>query len=57
MTTAYSGPKISRVLTKQFGTSGKPIEIEMKFTHEIGEFIKKVEAAQQAASESKLVFK
>ena len=57
MTNNYSSPKISRELTKQFGTSGQAIKVEMKFTREIGEFIKKVESAQQAAAESKLVFK
>ena len=57
MTTTYSSPKIARELTKQFGTSGKPIKVEMKFTREIGQFIKKVESAQQAAAKSKLVFK
>ena len=57
MTTTYSSPKIARELAKQFGTSGKPIKVEMKFTYEIGQFIKKVESAQQAAANSKLVFK
>ena len=57
MTTTYSSPKLARELTKQFGTSGKSIKVKMKFTREIGQFIKKVESAQQAATNSKLVFK
>jgi len=57
MTTTYSSLKIARELTKQFGMLGKPIKVEMKFTREIGQFIKKVESAQQAAAKSKLVFK
>ena len=57
MSTTYSSPKIARELTRQFGTSGEPIKVEMKFTHEIGQFIKKIESAQCAAANSKLVFK
>ena len=57
MTTTYSSTKIAGELTKRFGTSGKPIKVDMKFTREIGQFIKKVESAQRAAANSKLVFK
>lgn len=57
MPTTYSSPKIARELTKQFGTSREPIKVEMKYTREIGLFIKKVESAQRAAANSKLVFK
>ena len=53
----YSGFKISKELTKKFGTTGKPIQIKMKFVNEIGNFIKRVESAQQAAARSELVFK
>lgn len=53
----YSSPKIARELKKQFGTSMKSIKVEMKYTREIGQFIKKVESAQNAAANSKLVFK
>lgn len=51
------GFQIAKVLTKQFGTLGKPIKVKMKFTYEIGQFIKKVESAQEAASTSHLRFK
>ena len=57
MPTIYSSPKIARELTKQFGTKGEPIRVKMKFTREIGGFIKKVESAQQAATNSRLVFR
>lgn len=57
MPTLYSSPKIARELRKQFGTSGEPIKVKMKYTREIGRFIKKVESAQRAAAKSKLVFK
>ena len=57
MPSTYSSPKIARELTKQFGTSGNPIKVEMKYTREIGSFIKKVESAQRSAASSKLVFK
>jgi len=57
MPATYSSPKIARELTKQFGTKGEPVRVKMKFTREIGGFIKKVESAQQAAANSKLVFK
>ncbi len=57
MPATYSSPKIARELTKRFGTSRDPIKVEMKYTREIGQFIKKVESAQRAAANSRLVFK
>ena len=57
MPATYSSPKIARELTKQFGTKGEPVRVKMRFTREIGGFIKKVESAQRAAPNSKLVFK
>ena len=57
MPTTYSSPKIARELTKQFGAAREPIKVEMKYTREVGQFIKKVESAQKAAANSKLVFK
>ena len=57
MSNNYSSPKIVKELTKQFGTSREAFRVDMKFTHEIGEFIKKVKSAQKAAENSKLVFK
>lgn len=55
-TKTYSSPEIAKELIKQFGTTGT-VKVEMKFTREIGEFIKKVESAQKAAANSKLIFK
>jgi hypothetical protein len=55
-TNTCSSPEIAKVLTERFGTSRKPIKVEMKFTREIGEFIKKVESAQKAADRSNLIF-
>ena len=57
MSTTYSSPRIARELGRQFGTSRKPFKVEMKHTEEIGQFIKKVESAQRAATNSRLVFK
>jgi len=39
------------------GASKSSFKVEMKHTKEIGSFIKKVESAQRAAANSKLVFK
>jgi len=36
----YSSPEIAKELIKQFGTTGT-VKVEMTFTREIGEFIKK----------------
>ena len=57
MPATYSSPRIARELTKKFGRSRDPVKVEMKYTKEIGQFIKKVESAQNAAANSTLVFK
>jgi len=57
MAVTYSSPKIAQELCKQFGSSRASFKVEMKHTKEIGLFIKKVESAQRAAANSKLVFK
>ncbi len=57
MPVTCSSPKIARELTRKFGASRAPIKVDMKYTREIGRFIKKVESAQSAAANSTLVFK
>jgi hypothetical protein len=46
--------KAIRKLCKRFG--GKTIQVSMKYTREINQFIRKVEAAHRCTANSKLVF-
>jgi len=57
MSTTYSSPKIAKELIRQFGTAGKPFKVDMKYTKEVGQFINKIESAQQSAAKSTLVFR
>lgn len=56
-TTTYSSPKIAKALSERFGTSRPSFKVEMKYTREVGAFIKKVQAAHRCTNDSKLVFK
>ena len=57
MSNTYSSQKLTRELSKQFGDQVRPVKIEMKYTKEVGAFIRKVEEAHRATANSKLVFK
>jgi len=58
MTTAtYSSPQIARAFSKQCGDSVKRVKVEMKYTQEVGRFIKRIENAQQQTVNSQTIFK
>lgn len=57
MATTYSSPKIARELSKKFSKTGESVKVDMKYTKEVGRFIREVESAQRSAAHSKLVFK
>ncbi|MEI8246999.1 MAG: hypothetical protein WCI51_14295 [Lentisphaerota bacterium] len=57
MSKTYSSQKLTRELSKQFGDQVRPVKIEMKYTKEVGAFIRKMEEAHRATANSKLVFK
>ena len=48
--------KIAEELRKKLGEPKKSFKVKMKYTKEIGEFIKKIEKAQQSSRNSKLKF-
>lgn len=56
-TTTYASPKIAKALRKHFGDKVQTIQVEMKYTREVGAFIRKVESAHRATANSHLVFK
>jgi len=57
MVAIHSSQKIEQALSQQFKPLRGPFKVKMRNTKEIGLFIKKVESAQRAAENSKLVFK
>ncbi len=57
MAQTYSSPKIARALNKHFGNRTTTVRVTMKHAQTVGRFVQKVEAAQQSAANSKLVFR
>ena len=48
---------LAKKMVAQFGTTGKPVKVEMRYTNEVRKFFDKIAAAYEKAAESKLVFK
>jgi len=57
METSYASPRIANELRKRFGSKVQPMQVEMKYTQQLGNFIRRVNAAHKAPDKSQLVFK
>ena len=57
METFYASPRIASELRKRFGRKVQPMQVEMKYTQQLGSFIRRVNAAHKATDNSQLVFK
>lgn len=53
----YSSPKIAKALSEKFGTSRPSFKVEMKYTQEVRNFTRMVQAAHKSTADSRLVFK
>ncbi len=54
---AHSESKIAKAFREHFGDKVQTIQVKMKYTREVGTFIRKVESAHRATANSHLVFK
>lgn len=52
----FSSPKIAEEIKKKFGDDVKTVSVKMKYTREIGRFIKKIDKAHQRTAQSTLHF-
>lgn len=48
---------LAKKMAAQFGTTGKPVKVEMLYAEEVRKFIGKIAEAHQKAAQSKLAFK
>lgn len=57
ITDEYASAKIAEAFRKRFGDQVKSINVKMKYTREVREFIRQAEAAHKATANSKLIFR
>lgn len=57
METTYASPLIANELRKHFGDKVQSMQVKMKYTQQLGNFIRRVNAAHKATDKSQLVFK
>ena len=56
MPNVYSSPKIAREMVRRFGKKAQTVRVEMKYTREVGNFIRSVESAHKNTEKSTRVF-
>ena len=54
--TTFGNADLARKMAMQFGTGSQPVKVDMRYTKEVQNFIRKVEEAHQKAASSALVF-
>jgi len=52
---SFGNPQIADTMAEKFG-EGQELKVEMRYTPQVLEFIRKMEVAHQEAANSKLVF-
>ncbi len=53
---SFGNPQIADTMAEKFG-EGRELKVEMRFTPQVLEFIRKIETAHQEAAKSTLVFR
>ena len=57
MPEVYSAQKTATELRKQFSDRTKRVRVRMKYSKEVGRFLKKIKSAHKSTDESELIFK
>lgn len=57
MPEVYSAQKTATELRKQFSDRTKRVRVQMKYSKEVGRFLKKIKSAHKSTDESELIFK
>ena len=56
-TPTFSSPNIANEMEKVFGSDAKKVDVDIKFKHQVGDFILKVNRMHDEAKKSKQIFK
>ena len=52
----YASQRVAKAMSEAFGNEGTPFKAQMRPSKDVSLFIKKIEAAHERASRSKLTF-
>jgi HPt (histidine-containing phosphotransfer) domain-containing protein len=53
----FTSSKLAQEIVRVFGSRAKTFKVEIKHQREVGDFVRKIEAAHKRAENSKLVFR